>query len=254
MSIIMLLIHESELMRKIVTKYLYSDAADIILETAETVELGLVLLSEKKYDIVMAPMQLSPMEGTGIHSRMRKTGLNKETVFILMTSTNTKKQNERIKAQGVRNVILSPFTATRFIKVINDAFNPLTKREHKRYGFPDTYAFLDIEDQSITGNVINLSQNGVLTEFNVTPDMGSLLSPVTLDIQFPEEFRSLRVQGLFGVFLRLNTISYSADYTPNRVRVAYMFQATPPAADSMLKTALNIADRENEKLNRNNDL
>ncbi|MEW6267292.1 MAG: response regulator [Thermodesulfobacteriota bacterium] len=241
---LMLVIHESQLIRKIVTGYALSELSDVLPETTGSTEEALKILSEKKYDVIISGMEMGGVDGAEIFKKMRRSGPNRETPFIILTATDTKANRQRLARSGVRHVLIAPFSGTDLSRLVNEASNPREKRCHERYSIPGTEANLKIQDAIIISTVINISTKGALCEFEYREEHPLSLRPFPLEVVFPAEYGHARAKDVLAALLRLNAMSWRPNHVPEIVRVAYKFVKVPEAAANTLAMVLGKASQD----------
>ncbi|MEW5721899.1 MAG: response regulator [Thermodesulfobacteriota bacterium] len=240
----MLIVHESQLLRKIITGYVLSELSDLVVESAGSAQEGLVALEKKKYDVIVSALEMSGMDGLELFRRMRFLETNKDTPFVLTTSTDTKAQRRRVASAGIRHVLISPYTATDLARMVDVASDPREKRAFDRYSIPGVMAVFHWVESDISARVLNLSLKGVYCELVHREEYANPLRPFKLDLVFPEEYGRARVENILASVLRINVMNWRDDHTPDLVRLAVKFVQTPAAADKTLRMVLSQASRE----------
>ena len=241
MSREILVVHESQLLRKIVASYAQAELSDLMVELASTAEEGLRILKEKKFDVVVSTLEMQGMDGLTLFREMAHTGSNAKTPFLLMTSTDTHGQRHRISQAGIDHVLLAPFTGEEFASALDRACNPREKRAHDRFGIYDTEAIIHIGQARVKAKILNISRFGAYCELVYRDDYVQPLKPVMFDIFFPEEYGRARAEGLEAAIMRLHVMTYGENYVPKIIRVAYQFINIPEAAAQTLATILDRA-------------
>ena len=224
----MLIINESQVVRKIITSYIQAELNDIVLDSAPSAEEGLLMLSEKKYDLVLSAMEMAVMTGLEIRRRMRKTPINSSTPFIVMTSIVTEAQKERLASMGVEYIIFAPYTAEDLARVINRACNPRKMRQHARYNIPGSKAMIQMNDSRMVMEVLNISLAGLLGELEFHEQYATFWHPELLDIKFPEEYGRIWVENVKAVPCRAWVMSWQDRKMPGLLRIAWSFLDIPP--------------------------
>jgi CheY-like chemotaxis protein len=236
-----LVVHESHLLRKIVASYAQAELSDLIVELASTAEEGLRILKEKNYDVVVSTLEMQGMDGLTLFREMAQTGSNSNTPFLLMTSTDTPDQRQRIFQAGIVHVLVAPFTGKEFAAALDRACNPREKRAHDRFGISDTEAVIHIGQARAKAKILNISRFGAYCELTYRDEYVQPLKPVLFDVFFSEEYGSVRAEGLKAAIMRLHVMAYDEIYTPKLIRVAYQFIHVPEAAGKTLATILERA-------------
>jgi len=240
----MLIVIESELLRKIVSSYALAELSDVIAEEAVSFRSGMEKLAIKQYDVVLATAELNEGSGRELFEGMKLLEANATTPFVLITSTHSPDEDRRLDEAGIDYRLRAPYTSVDLARVVNEATQPRAKRIHDRYAIPKTLALIQVKDLSVTANAINFSREGVLCELTYRDDLARPLRPNRLEIIFPEEYGGRRAEDLIGIVLRFEVMTWTADHVPEFVRVAWRFIEIPDPALEILDDVLDRVDQE----------
>ncbi|MEW5721898.1 MAG: response regulator [Thermodesulfobacteriota bacterium] len=243
MSTKMLLIHPSRLMRKLITSYAHSELSDVIVQSASGPEEGLGLLETNKYDLILSGLEMEGFDGLALREKVRAGGPNQGTPFIIMTSTDTPAQKERLIRHGVKHYVIASRAKEDLARLLATVFNPREKRAHHRYGIPGLVAIFHLSNGEVTAKVLNISLSGILCEQSCADVARECYDPALMDVLFPEEYGDNRAEGILTSVLRLNVMNWDAEARPSVVRVARMFMETPREAQAVVTRALERAEQ-----------
>jgi CheY-like chemotaxis protein len=245
MSTKMLLVHTSKLIRKTLTSYANSELSDVVVEVASTPEEGLGMLNDQTYDIIVSGLEMPGLDGFSLHERLRTAeGPNHVTPFVILTSTDTPAQRERLARHGIAHYMATARAREDLARVVMEACNPRENRAHIRYNIPGAVAVLYTNGDEVTTKVINVCLSGILCEQTCANPVLECLGPGRMDVIFPEDYGNARAVGISTQVLRLNIMSWDRDRRPNLVRVARKFTDVPEEAWGIMFAAFDKTDRE----------
>jgi CheY-like chemotaxis protein len=240
----MLIVNASHILQKIISAYVSTELSDVIITTASTTAEGLNLLKSRKYDIVLSSLEMADMDGLELRWEMSKTGLNADTPFIIMTSTATPAQKEKLAQEGVKHALYAPYTSQDLARVVNLACDPRGMRRQKRYSIPETTASFSGGLSTTAIRVVNLSLTGLLMELPYREDLASHRGISTLALTFPREFGGETAPDLEAVACRTWVLSWRNPEVPEVLRIAWKFVKIPPAAEVIMERVMDEADRQ----------
>jgi CheY-like chemotaxis protein len=240
----MLVVHEFGVMRRIVSRYALAEFDNLEVESAASAQEALESLRHDKFDVVISAMEMEGLNGLGLYHEMRSGSLNKETPFIIMTSTDTPEQRQRIVSSGVANYLIMPFTPLELREMVARLSNPREMRATPRFSIPATTAVITLESGQIEAEVVNISLGGVLGELTFSEEILSLFEPVMIDILFPADYGEAKAGGIKAGLVRVNVISWREDRSAEKLRMAWNFVDIPKAARNTLSMALDRAQQE----------
>ncbi|NIP39369.1 MAG: hypothetical protein GWO07_12510 [Candidatus Dadabacteria bacterium] len=114
-----------------------------------------------------------------------------------MTSESSKKKINDIKALGISYVLNPPFNSMQLRSVILDACDLRTRRAHKRINIPGTQVIAHLDHDDISGEIINISESGILCDF-VGKDINSeLINSTHISLVFPPSLDNTSIRNIF---------------------------------------------------------
>ncbi|MFH1134465.1 MAG: response regulator [Pseudomonadota bacterium] len=250
----LLVIHESHLIRKIVTSYALSELSDLIVEKADYASLGLQLLREKKYDIVLSAMEMAGLDGLELFRKTRESGPNQETPFVIMTSTDDPRHHERIRKKGIVHILSTPFTSAQLAGIVDKAVSPRDMRKYTRFSILGTEAEVETDDRAFGLKILNVSVEGMMGEIQYDDWLVTKWKINRVSLTFPEEFGQARARGVLGVICRVEVLSWRADETPETVRVAWKFTHVPELAQKTLEMILDRVEKDYNLASSNREI
>jgi CheY-like chemotaxis protein len=242
----MLLINESQLLRKIIKAYVLAELTDMVVEAVETSEEGLDQARQKEYDLILSGQEMTGLDGIEIFKRLKQSGPNQDTPFILMTSTSSVEQQERLARAGLKHILYSPFTAEKLARLIDEVSHPRDKRQHARFNIAGAEAWVYMGEQGVSVAALNVSRAGLLGEFKPPRAYQTSWRPVKLDLIFPADYGSRRIEGVSASPVRAEVMSWQEDDTPKVMRMAWHFLDLSGAAGRALDEVLGQAKADEE--------
>ena len=239
----LLVVHESHFIRKIVNSYALSELGGIVVEKADYASLGLKLIQEKEYDIILSALEMAGMNGLELFRQSREKGLNKKTPFVIMTSTDDPDNHERIKKKGITHILRTPFSASQLAKAVDAAASPRDMRKYQRYSILGTEAEVWMNERSVYLKILNISLEGMMGEVQYLDQLVAPWSINRIYLSFPDEFGLAKAGDLQGVICRVEVISWRTDNLPDIMRIAWRFTHVPEAAKQTLEMVLDRAEK-----------
>lgn len=99
-----------------------------------------------------------------------------------------------IKDMGINYVLSSPFSSVELRSVILDACDLRTRRAHERISIPDTKVIVHLDDIDLGGEVVNISESGILCDFIDKNINSELINSTNVSIMFPIGFRNATIK------------------------------------------------------------
>jgi CheY-like chemotaxis protein len=239
-----LIIHEFGVARKITQEYILTEFSDAITELVASPLEASHMLDEEKYDVVFCGFEMSAMDGLALHKHLLGSKLNHETPFIIMTSSYSEVQVERLARRGVRYVLPIPFTPLQLRNMIYDVSDPRSRRVHTRHSIPGAIAMMKFGDQQVQADVINISINGILCGLACPKPPIDFMGASTITILFPDDYGRTVAGDIKASLLRLTAESWREDYSPKQVRLALKFVEISRESEKILMAAFEKARKE----------
>lgn len=238
----LLIINESHLLRKIVTSYVQVELADVIIETAWYADDALRTLQEKKFDVILASLDLAPMDGIEIFQRLRREpGPNSRTPFIIMAAVATPELRDRLRQADITHFVFAPYTADDLARAINDASDPKVNRRHDRCSIEGGRAEIDFGRTAVLMDVLNISRRGMSTEFPYWDDNVIPWRAGSVVVSLPDGDGVARMAGITAVATRIWVIGWESEDVPQTMRAAWKFIQVPDSAADLLGRILERA-------------
>ena len=239
-----LLVDKSPMMRKILNTKILANVNDASVEQAGNAQEAesLIYNENNNFHIIMFSWESSPAEWPGFFQRFRKSSENRDTRFLLLTSSEMKSYIPKANEVGVNEHIIVPCTGESLAQKINEVFNPVKLRQSKRYNVPGATAILEQSGKTFHSDVINISMGGLLCEMDHNEDFNwSLPTMITVTFELEEEI--IAAVGLLAGLSMLKVDDRDNDFSPIRLRLAYAFVDPPPVAVQVLDKVFSTLDQ-----------
>ncbi len=240
-----LLIHDVGVIRQLVMRYLsMTDLGEAAVDVATSSGQGVEKLQQEVYDVVLCGLETAGMNGLEVHRALRESGLNQDTPFIVITSSDTPENRRRLQEHGIEHVLVAPFTPSQLGEKVAQVFAPGRRRQGPRFGVSGTTIEIQQGGAVASGPVINLCHQGVLCLLeNLEPGL-DFMRPCRLSLTFPPRYGHAVLEGLPARLVKLYVLDWGGDDRPRRVQTGWNFRDLDPAATAVLGAVLSRAERE----------
>lgn len=248
-----LLIHDVGVIRQLVTRYLsMTELGEAQVDVAATSAEGLEMLNQERYDTVLCGLEIAGMDGLAVHAHMLATEWNRETPFIIITSSDTPENRNRLEENGIEHFIIAPFSPTELKKKVGETFSPQRRRNAPRFAVGETKAVIDLGSVKVSGRVVNLSLEGMLCHLTDPGLDANLLQSSRIALEFPAKYGVDPIKGIQARPVKVYILSWNDNDQPGEVRAAWTFQSPAPEIIADLKKVLSQAHKEFLAAHRNN--
>ena len=227
-----------------------SELSDGVVSEATDINEGERILESKKFDVIICGKQILENGSGSIISKIRTT--NRNCPVILVTSESSQKKLNELKAIGINYVLNSPFNSVQLRSIILDACDLRTRRAHQRINIPGTQVIAHLDHNDFSGEVINISESGILCDFLGKNIDSELLNSTHISVVFPSSFKNIGIRNISCKLLRLNVLAWNDDLypecLPNHVRVVWQIVSMSFEDKKKLADILAIAEKNIGKL------
>jgi hypothetical protein len=157
--------------------------------------------------------------GFELYAELRLSG--KEIPFVMLFGKQ-EKYLKLAKKHGLVEYLVMPCSAKLLTDTINRVCNPASLRRSQRYSAPGTVAVIEQGRLAVAAEVVNISDGGLLCEFDAQP-LISLALPVMMTVTFAIEGKEFVARGLYSVMGNMKVVERYSDFTPKRVRAGFVF-------------------------------
>jgi CheY-like chemotaxis protein len=247
----LLIIHESQTVRELLKRYIFSELNDTYVSDAASSEVAVQKLQSRKFDVVICGNKMAGIDGPRLYKKTRDFfQANRETPFIILLQKKAGENLDELNRQGVEHVLVSPFTAEEFRAKIDHVCNPRNLRVHDRISIPDTKAVVRWEGSEVEAKMVNISVDGILCDVACSGNYGELLKGAYISLSFPPQYSNVQINNLFCKVLRLGVLAHDANHLPTNLRVVWQFVAVMPLERKALEQVIEKARKDCEQLKK----
>lgn len=229
-----LLIHESKTIRAIIRNYVMSELSDVSIVEVSSPQQSLEEFDDIRYDIVFSGREMSGMDGFTLIRELRSSSLNSETPFVMVSSgTVTEEILSRLE-EGKEFYLTMPFSPHDLSILVNNLADPRRLRRFERVSIVGAVGQLHLENGDLEGEIVNISENGVLCDVINKEGHNDILRDLHMSIFFPMRYEHVAVKDVWCKLLRIVVLSWGPNNFPERLRIVWQF--------------IDMAEVESEKL------
>ena len=262
-----LIIHHAIVIQKIIKKFLLQLYERSSIDVCLPEDQALKYIAERKYHIVFSGLEMSGLNGFDIHNQLCISKLNTNTPFIIMTASDSPRQKDRFKQQGIPFFLTIPCTFYQFQKITQVVLNTEIPDDNMRFFIPKTQADIYIGNRLFKANIINIGMDSMDCELLCPKEIAKMIRNCEINIHFPEQYNHARVNHINASLLRFSTKERLTDTMPQRLRTTWKFSYTGLDSKTALARVINQAPRSsldmyedlediyeiNEKLTQSNE-
>ncbi len=237
----LLLIHPKRSIRALITKYVYSELADIEIRESNGDPPVLDLIDSQAFDVIVTADRLDGMELTRLKASQTGSPTNCRTPLIVISDSESNHHRNALVERGFDRVVQIRKRPADLIRKINDVCNPRGWRRDDRFHLPDAKVSVHLADTSIDANLINLSRGGVLVELATDRPARLIQDPIAIDLQIPVASRMVTIGDLTCKLLRLEVVAWKEARTPRVMRTTFVFHDIAAAAAGKLEELIQMA-------------
>ena len=245
-----LIIHDSKSSMLLLKTYIMSELSDAVVSEASSIKQSEQILDTKKYDVIIFGKQIVEDGSNDLMNKIKST--NKNCPIILITSEYSKKKLNDFKASGINHIVTSPFSSVDLRSVILEACDLRKRRAHERISIPGTKIIVHLDHHDLGGEVINISESGILCDFFGKNINSELINSTQISILFSSNFKNADLKNLSCKLLRLNVLGWDDDLfpecLPNHIRVVWQIINMSFEDKKKLTDILTLAENNLSKL------
>lgn len=247
-----LIIHETRILRTLLKTYLISELNDVVAIEASSASEALEKFKLQRFEAILCGMQFKKTDGVNLFKDLKKEDINKDTPFIIVTSTGSEENIAHLKANGIQHYLISPFTPIELREKINIVCDPRQWRTHDRISIPGAKAIIHMNNDSIEADVINMSLEGILCDVTCENSYNDLLNSTHITILFPPQFDNTQIKILWCKLLRVNIFSWNEVYfpkcTPKHMRLVWQIIKMSDEDKEKFQEICNKIEKEHKNI------
>ncbi len=220
----LLIINENRSIQMLLNKMVLSELGDFCVTEASSSEEALEKLQKQKFNVVISANETGSVDGASIFKLTRELPENKDTPFILMTSSQKNETLAKLKNEGIEHYLVTPFDKKQLSTKINLACNPIKLRTSDRINIPGVIAKVHMGDHYAKAKAVNMSSGGILCDLDYSHGFGTnLLKETGIAVAFPKEYSDIRTRDISSKFLRLEVLPCNNHHSNKQVRASWRF-------------------------------
>jgi len=216
-----LLVDESDMMRRVLQSRILSNLDDAVISGARDIEQATQILSHNVVHLILYGWDIQDEAGLQFCKKVAAGESGPPVPFLLLIGD--KKEHVTMTAELVGKSYLSmPCSPEALARAIDRICYPVKLRQTKRYSINNTSAVINQRQVRMESVVLNVSTGGALCEFGLDPQFNSAF-PVMLSMQFDGEGGPVTINGLGAVATNMLVITRHEDQTAKRLRMGFKF-------------------------------
>ena len=221
---VILLVHDSSLIRKLLKGYISSELDDVKIIEAKYMHEVEQILNSQKIDIVLSGNKMKEFESSFVFNVKNNSLLNSETPLVILTSTRSDSNIEELKKNGIEHYVFPPHSSSGLISKINELYDPRKLRSEPRFFIPGTSALIHMENSDLKTKVINISQKAVRCELKLNEINDTILKANYISLQFPEEYGNIIIEDIWSKILNIKILNWNKDLTAKTFQAIWLFE------------------------------
>jgi CheY-like chemotaxis protein len=227
-----------------------SELSDAVVSEASSITESEEILDTNKFEAIICGKQIVEHDSNGLINKIKST--NRNCPIILVTSESSQKKLNDLRALGINYILNSPFNSVQLRSIILEACDLRKKRAHERVNIPGTKVVVHFDHYDLSGEVINISESGILCDFLGRNINSELINSTQISVVFPSNFKNASLKNLSCKLLRLNVLGWNDDLfpecLPNHIRVVWQIINMSFEDKKKLADILTIAENNISKL------
>jgi len=227
-----LIVDESQMMRKVLGTRILSMLDDAVILQAQGVDGISQILGREPVHLIVYSWDIQDEAGLQLCTRLAARDDGPPIPFLFLISD--KKEHVEMAAELVGTAYqVMPCPTETLARAIDRVCSPVSLRQAKRYSISGTHAVVEQRQFISEAVVVNVSTGGALCELELDPLL-NLAYPLLVSIQFKSETVPVEVSGLHAVLSTMKVMSRHPDQTPKRIRAGVKFLNVNEAARNIL--------------------
>jgi DNA-binding NarL/FixJ family response regulator len=227
-----LIVDESDIMRRVLQARILTNLDDAVIYEAGGVEQAAQLINDTTIHLILYSWDIQDEEGFQFCKNVAAGKNGPPIPFLFLISD--KKEYIAMAVELVGEAYLTmPCSTEELAQAIDRICHPVKLRQAKRYSINDARAVISQRQVRIEAVIMNVSSGGALCEFELDSQF-NIAFPVKMSISFTNEDEGLvLIDDLSAVATNMLVMTRHEDQTGKRVRIGFQFVHL---ADSANKT------------------
>lgn len=217
-----MILDSSNSMRRIIKTMIQATVNDAVVSEASDSQEAMDLFAAGHYHVALFSRESSDQKWLDFAKEQSGKPEAQRSNFVLFTSSKKEDFLEEIKQYGIEESVIIPCSANDLGQLITRICHPFVMRTARRYSAPNTVVHMSQGSNSLSAEVINFSEGGMLCELDA-PDGYNWAAPLMSKLEFNLDGTVLVASGLYSVLSRLMVVESNPDFSPKRIRLACRF-------------------------------
>ncbi len=217
---------------------------DAVVYKATDIDAAAAMVQEDKFHILLFSWEGVDQKTSDLLTKIQKDPQHGVPIVALVDG-DQENNLDAVKAAGINEYVQAPCSAASLAEAIMLASNPVNMRRAKRFSIPGTNAIIStkINGASFAAVVVNISNGGMLCELEC-PDNFLFKEVYSVDINFNLAERQLEASGLLASSSGMKVIDRLDDFSPKKIRLAFLFIDIPADSAQVLGQAFVFAEQQ----------
>jgi len=237
-----LIVDESDMMRRVLRARILSNLDDAVISEAGSIEQATHIMDTNTVHLILYSWDIQDEMGLQF-CQETAAGKNGPAVPFLFLISDKREHVAMASELVGKAYLVMPCPPEVLARAVDRVCSPVKLRQAKRYSISDTHALVEQRQVQVEAQVVNVSAGGSLCEFEWDPQLNCAF-PMTLSIQFSGEEEQETVKALSAVATTMLVITRHTDQTPKRIRMGFKFVNLSAVARETLTKVLAQAEDE----------
>jgi len=231
-----LIVHDSRVIRKVITGYLLSDHPDARIDDADPSGDIAGLLNATQYDVVFSGVESVRMNAHRVREMLAASDLNRQARLVVMTTG----EDGADSSGDFPHALPIPCSSTRFRDTLYRLFVPEVTRVPTVYRLPRTRGWISFLEGPVSADVIDISEGSVACMMDWDRPLKDLARALRVAVRFPADYGKASTIEMSGEPLSLKSCRPAEGDVGRRMRVAWRMSWSRLALHAATKKPLTL--------------
>ena len=191
MAIKVLIVEDDVPTLELMHETLVSQKAEV--RSASDGEQATQLINEERFDGIFLDLQMPKITGFEVIRKIRHSSWNKSTPVIIVTASDERQVMQKAFGAGATSFLQKPLDRYKLINLFKALRGPMLDNRRRFIRIPlNTEVACEVEQLTLRGMSVNISQSGILLDLGRTFDVGT---KVKLSFRIPVANSPMEVIG-----------------------------------------------------------
>lgn len=223
-----LIVDESDMMRRILHARIHTSLDDAVIYEASGVEQAAQFVSKNVVHLILYSWDILDEEGFQFCKNIAAGQNGVPVPFLFLISDKKEYIDMAVELVGPAYLVL-PCPTEVLAQAIDRICSPVKLRQAKRYSISDTHAVITQRQVRIEAAVVNVSAGGALCEFELDAQLNSAF-PVSMSLRLNDGEGVVTIDDLRAVATNMLVMTRHEDQTAKSLRMGFKFVGIPGIA------------------------